>query len=125
MCSSDLCCNRTACQKRGANWWNVGTRAWYCFSCAQLINNGLPEEEPLCFRPFNPYTPFPGDHEHVILLLERGRDLFVLGQGDNARAALMKEMAWSFALAAAYLRCSLKGELDPTPRSMVRTSLAA
>jgi hypothetical protein len=32
-------CNRTACQKPGATWWNTGTRAYYCPSCAHMINH--------------------------------------------------------------------------------------
>jgi hypothetical protein len=34
-------CNRTACQEpiKGRNWWNDGTRAYYCTRCAHLIND--------------------------------------------------------------------------------------
>lgn len=31
-------CNRQACQKPGANWYNHSTRAYYCAECAGLIN---------------------------------------------------------------------------------------
>jgi rubredoxin len=31
-------CNRQACQKPGATWWNRGSEAWYCPECAKLIN---------------------------------------------------------------------------------------
>lgn len=31
-------CNRTACQKPGANYWHTGTRAWYCVECTREIN---------------------------------------------------------------------------------------
>ena len=32
-------CNVTACQRPGATWWNVGTRAYYCEHCAKRINS--------------------------------------------------------------------------------------
>ena len=49
-------CNRTACQtplvRRGIrnNWWNYGTRAYYCQHCALLINEWPVQrgERPLC-----------------------------------------------------------------------------
>ncbi len=31
-------CNRHACQAPGANYWNRGSYAWYCESCALDIN---------------------------------------------------------------------------------------
>ena len=31
-------CNRTACQMPGAYWYNHSTRAYYCGTCADLIN---------------------------------------------------------------------------------------
>lgn len=31
-------CNRTACQAPGAYWFNHSTRAYYCGTCADLIN---------------------------------------------------------------------------------------
>ncbi len=31
-------CNRTACQKPGATWYNKSTRAYYCEECAHEIN---------------------------------------------------------------------------------------
>jgi hypothetical protein len=46
-------CNRTACQTpiRGLNWWNVGTRAYYCQRCADLINEWPAQrgEALICF----------------------------------------------------------------------------
>lgn len=34
-------CNRKACRSpTNVIWWNVSTRAWYCPSCARLINEG-------------------------------------------------------------------------------------
>lgn len=35
-------CNRTACQKPGAAWWNTSTRAYYCADCAKAINEHNP-----------------------------------------------------------------------------------
>ncbi len=35
-------CNRTACQKPGATWWNPSTLAYYCQSCAIKINKHNP-----------------------------------------------------------------------------------
>ena len=31
-------CNRTACQRPGAVWFHLDTRAWYCTSCARELN---------------------------------------------------------------------------------------
>lgn len=31
-------CNRSACLRPGANWWNVGSLAYYCKDCASMIN---------------------------------------------------------------------------------------
>ncbi len=31
-------CNRTACLAPGADWWNMGSRAYYCRACARMIN---------------------------------------------------------------------------------------
>jgi hypothetical protein len=31
-------CNRTACQKPEATWYNHSTQAYYCAECANLIN---------------------------------------------------------------------------------------
>ena len=31
-------CNRTACQKAGANYYNKSTMAYYCKQCADSIN---------------------------------------------------------------------------------------
>lgn len=42
-------CNRTACQKPGANWYNFVTRAHYCQPCAKMINYApLPGGRYLC-----------------------------------------------------------------------------
>jgi hypothetical protein len=30
-------CNRTACQRPGATWFNTSTRAYYCEDCARDI----------------------------------------------------------------------------------------
>lgn len=45
-------CNRQACQKPGATWWNIGTHKYYCASCAHLINSGARhfESDVLCFE---------------------------------------------------------------------------
>ena len=46
-------CNRTACQEpiKGNNWWNIGTRAYYCQRCAYLINEWPAQrgEALICF----------------------------------------------------------------------------
>lgn len=39
-------CNRTACDSRGATWWNRGTFGFYCKRDAMAINEG--HAEPLC-----------------------------------------------------------------------------
>lgn len=31
-------CNRSACQKPGATWYNHATHAYYCTQCASLLN---------------------------------------------------------------------------------------
>ncbi len=36
-------CNRTACQKPGAIFYNHSTRLYYCPDCADLINKMNPE----------------------------------------------------------------------------------
>lgn len=42
-------CNRTACQGPGAYWYNRTMSAWYCTSCANMINyQPLPNGEYLC-----------------------------------------------------------------------------
>lgn len=46
-------CNRVACQKPGAIYFNRSTRAHYCRSCATLINRANPDAQalfggPLC-----------------------------------------------------------------------------
>lgn len=41
-------CNRTACQKPNAWWYNSGSWAYYCRACALEINKCCPKDEPLC-----------------------------------------------------------------------------
>lgn len=46
-------CNRTACQKPGAYWWNRGSYSWYCTTCAHMLNTAnrsdpFCADEPLC-----------------------------------------------------------------------------
>lgn len=42
-------CNRSACLKPGANWYNHSTRLHYCGACAELINK-VDHEWPLSFN---------------------------------------------------------------------------
>lgn len=35
----DGLCNWTTCRRPGADYFNWGSRAWYCGSCAQRIND--------------------------------------------------------------------------------------
>jgi hypothetical protein len=46
-------CNRQACQTPGATWYNRTMDAYYCPSCANLINRDCLrfKEEPLCAPP--------------------------------------------------------------------------
>lgn len=32
-------CNRSACQKPGAEWYHMDTKKYYCKSCADMLNN--------------------------------------------------------------------------------------
>lgn len=42
-------CNREACQKPGATWYNRGSYRYYCAACAKAINSYCArDEEPLC-----------------------------------------------------------------------------
>lgn len=41
-------CNVTACQLPGAKWWNWGSRAFYCHSCAHDINKFPVDGRVLC-----------------------------------------------------------------------------
>lgn len=53
-------CNREACQKPGAVWYNSVTRAHYCAPCAREINRWNPEGyngKPLCELVKPPETP--------------------------------------------------------------------
>jgi len=44
-------CNRQACLKLGATWYNRGTQAYYCEECALWINQVNPDiQPPLCSR---------------------------------------------------------------------------
>lgn len=40
-------CNRKACQQPHAQYFNKGTRKYYCWECAQLINTSCGEE--ICY----------------------------------------------------------------------------
>lgn len=46
-------CNRTACQRPGAYWYNRGSMSWYCTNCAHMLNHAnrhdeFCAQEPLC-----------------------------------------------------------------------------
>ncbi len=43
-------CNRTACDRHGATWWNNRTVRYYCKSCAMEINRGWEQmfSRPTC-----------------------------------------------------------------------------
>lgn len=41
-------CNRTACDHRGARWWNLGTFGLYCEDDAYEINKANRGKPPLC-----------------------------------------------------------------------------
>jgi hypothetical protein len=43
-------CNRQACQQPGATYFNVGTDAYYCESCARRINRDMTESDKLTCR---------------------------------------------------------------------------
>jgi len=38
-------CNRSACQAPGAYWYNHSTRAYYCKTCADLINSSCQHDQ--------------------------------------------------------------------------------
>jgi hypothetical protein len=40
-------CNRSACQKPGAVYYNHSTRAYYCADCADMINKMNPESHQI------------------------------------------------------------------------------
>lgn len=44
----DGLCNRTACRKPNARWWNRGSERYYCEACAQRINVQNMLGEVLC-----------------------------------------------------------------------------
>lgn len=59
----DQNCNREVCQKTGANWFNLSTRSYYCFECAQLINEAnMNESMKLWEHPFLCLSPFDTEH---------------------------------------------------------------
>lgn len=71
-------------------------------------------------RTFDPYTAWPNDHPHVKLLLDVA--LRLIGRGaawakvkphNPVSATMAFQMGWAFALAAAWLRAKLSGELEP------------
>lgn len=43
-------CNRTACDRHGATWWNMGTYGFYCRHDAMMINAGNHNVPPLCIE---------------------------------------------------------------------------
>lgn len=58
-------CNRAACQAPNARWFNRSTRAFYCESCAKLINRENPPFQglPLCYDyDAYPVEENPSDH---------------------------------------------------------------
>ncbi len=70
-------------------------------------------------RTFDPYTAWPNDHPHVKLLLDEA--LRLTGRGaawakvkphNPVSATMAFQMGWAFALAAAWLRAKLSGELE-------------
>jgi hypothetical protein len=44
-------CNRTACQRPGANWFNTSTRVYYCEPCARGITDFAKQRDGfhICF----------------------------------------------------------------------------
>ena len=36
-------CNRRACQRPGATWFNRGTQSYYCTDCAHMLNRDNPD----------------------------------------------------------------------------------
>lgn len=61
-------CNRTACTRRGATWWNMGTFGFYCSEDAYHINRaGSLNKTPLCVEvkakpPVDQMEQFRRDH---------------------------------------------------------------
>jgi hypothetical protein len=64
-------CNRTACQKPGASWYNSSTRAYYCGDCAEKINHYSKNDHGviLCRK----VDPHMGEYTHMSRAVERGR----------------------------------------------------
>lgn len=48
-------CNRTACDRRGATYFNAGTFGYYCADCANGVNFN-PRRPPLCVQVTAPLT---------------------------------------------------------------------
>ncbi len=76
-------CNRTACQKEGATWWNPSTQAYYCTRCAKRINKYNPglcrtSMQRVCFQSeatgyISKGEPIPLDLAGAILLDSQNR----------------------------------------------------
>lgn len=60
-------CNRTACQKPIASYYNHSTEKWYCADCATLINNANPES----YRLFGHALCTPEKSEHTAKAFKR------------------------------------------------------
>lgn len=65
----------------------------------------------------------PGDHEHVLHLCEESERMATIGNRwlkartpNPIAAEFCLRNAWAFALAAAHLRCWMKGELENKPK---------
>lgn len=43
-------CNRTACDRYGARYWNMGTYGLYCLPCSLAINRVNLQISPLCIE---------------------------------------------------------------------------
>ena len=56
-------CNRTVCNNMNAVCWNTSTRAFYCVSCAQMINRECDRfgDERVCQIPLEGSMNFPED----------------------------------------------------------------
>lgn len=67
-------CNRSDCQApHSATWWNQSTRKYYCFACADLINEGVSPDElrRLNYSPVGLCVPeYDDKHQLQNLLVE-------------------------------------------------------
>lgn len=54
-------CNRTCCQKSGAVWYNLSTRAYYCAACSLAINEANMMDSLKLYD--TPFLCVPPDHE--------------------------------------------------------------